>query len=737
VTDVRALFTRARARCRTVGSAESQRRAAAELDDADRLATSLSSPELTAEITRHRGNCALFRRDYEGAERYFRDALAQARRQNQPFLEAKAAGSLGQLKVRMGQFDEASEWFDKALSLASALKVDLDQVKTLTNLGWCYYELGDYDRALEYLSGAEALARERGYAGERLLALQNIGNAHYRLGRLEDARNRYRSALAVAEELGDKKPVAELVGNLGQIALDQGRYDEAEARVGEALRIMAEIEDLPGREHSRLAQGRILAGRGEHAKAEAVYGEILASPHSERALLWETRASRASLLVEVRRTAEAEAEFRRAFAMMDEYREELRKAEHKMSFFASLRRFYDDYVDFLVETGREGRALEVADESRARLLREKLRTEGKTSPVSVSRLQEAARAHGVAVLFYWMGRERSFLWVVTKGGARLHRLPDEEEIRRHVEAHQSLVLRARDPLGEGAPDAEWLYHSLVGPAEGSIPRGSRVLFVPDGPLHQINPETLVVSSPERHYWVEDVTLATTPSLALLSTSASGRRPPRSASILIIGDPVTADDEFPRLPQAGKEVEQIAGQFSTPQRTVYTGTGADPTVYEASDPGRYAFIHFAAHAKANSEKPLDSAVILSPKNESYKLYAREILDIRPLHADLVSLSACRSAGSRAYAGEGLVGLAWAFLSAGAANVVAGLWNVEDVSTARLMNELYRGLNRGLSPADALREAKLGLLRSGTAYRKPFYWAPFMIYTRRDPARNTAG
>jgi CHAT domain-containing protein len=73
---------------------------------------------------------------------------------------------------------------------------------------------------------------------------------------------------------------------------------------------------------------------------------------------------------------------------------------------------------------------------------------------------------------------------------------------------------------------------------------------------------------------------------------------------------------------------------------------------------------------------------------------------------------------------------------AGNVIGGLWNVEDASTSELMEELYRGLGRGLPPAEALRAAKLTLLHSGTAYRKPFYWAPFVVYTQRGQSRRAA-
>lgn len=114
-----------------------------------------------------------------------------------------------------------------------------------------------------------------------------------------------------------------------------------------------------------------------------------------------------------------------------------------------------------------------------------------------------------------------------------------------------------------------------------------------------------------------------------------------------------------------------------------------------------------------------------EEDSFKLYARDIIH-HPLRAELVTVSTCRSAGTRAYSGEGLVGLSWAFVRAGAHNVIGALWDVSDASTPQLMDELYGELKKGETPDAALRHAKLTLLRSGT-FRKPFYWAPFQLYT----------
>ena len=159
-----------------------------------------------------------------------------------------------------------------------------------------------------------------------------------------------------------------------------------------------------------------------------------------------------------------------------------------------------------------------------------------------------------------------------------------------------------------------------------------------------------------------------------------------------------------------------------------GKQATASAYFRNNPERFSYLHFVAHGTASHTRPLESAVILSREGDSYKLYARDIVG-RPLSAQLVTISACNGAGTRAFAGEGLVGLSWAFLRAGARNVIASLWEVSDApSTTQIMDSLYEALDHGEDPAAALREAKLRLLRSNsdTVFRKPFYWAPFQLY-----------
>ncbi len=104
--------------------------------------------------------------------------------------------------------------------------------------------------------------------------------------------------------------------------------------------------------------------------------------------------------------------------------------------------------------------------------------------------------------------------------------------------------------------------------------------------------------------------------------------------------------------------------------------------------------------------------------------RDVYNLR-LAAGLVVLSGCETALGQEVRGEGLVGLTQGFLYAGARQVVASLWRVEDRATAELMSAFYRGLVvEGRPPADALRRAQLAV-RSDRRWRSPYYWSAFGV------------
>jgi CHAT domain-containing protein len=200
---------------------------------------------------------------------------------------------------------------------------------------------------------------------------------------------------------------------------------------------------------------------------------------------------------------------------------------------------------------------------------------------------------------------------------------------------------------------------------------------------------------------------------------------------VVGDAVSPNPDYPELPMAAIEMGQIQKHFVAGEETVFARNTATSNAYLGSSLKQYSYIHFVAHGVASRTDPLDSAIILSrdgAEEDSFKLHAREIIQ-HPIDARLVTISACYGGGTRSYAGEGLVGLSWAFLRAGAHNVIGALWEASDDSTPNLMDGLYQGLQDGKSPSAALRDAKLALLHAPGRFQQPFYWAPFQIYTGR--------
>jgi CHAT domain-containing protein len=324
-----------------------------------------------------------------------------------------------------------------------------------------------------------------------------------------------------------------------------------------------------------------------------------------------------------------------------------------------------------------------------------------------------------------LGQQHSYVWVITSTKVTCLTLPSSAEIDPVVKSYREAVLAGHDVLERATPEGQRLYSTLIEPAKKLIPQGSRVILLPDGSLYGLNFETLIVPEPKPHFWIEDVTLTTASSLTLLA-AADVRSVPRQGNLLLVGNAAQSTPEFPPLRQAAAEMARIEQYFPESRREILTGQRATPRAVLASQPERFTYVHFVTHGTASRAHPLDSAVILTPEGDSFKLYARDIVK-HPLSAYLVTVSACNGSGSRAYSGEGLVGLSWAFLRAGAHNVIGALWEVSDASTPPLMDKLYAELARGQDPAAALRTAKLSLLKSDGVYKKPFYWAPFQLYS----------
>jgi CHAT domain-containing protein len=478
--------------------------------------------------------------------------------------------------------------------------------------------------------------------------------------------------------------------------------------------------------YSIMIDGYIAAARKDFARAESSLREVIRDKLSDGGLRQQSEVGLAQVFAAEGQGANAEEYFRKAMGAIEAARSSIRRDDFRRTFLSGAIEYYGAYVNFLARHHRINEALEVAEIARARTLAEGLglTTSSVDFPIAGFNPQQAAKRLNTTILSCWLGGEHSYVWVITPERVELFTLPPAAEIDPLVQSYRQALLGSRDVLQTQNAAGRKLYDLLVAPAANMIRKGARVTILPDGSLYGLNFETLLAPAPQLHYWIEDVDVSYANSLTLLAAGAS-RHAAAAKKLLLVGDPVSPDAEFPKLPQAAAEMSGIENYFPAAERTVFSGSEATPNSYLKSQPAGFSYIHFVAHGTASRSSPLDSAVILSRQGDDYKLYARDIIQ-HPLHADLVTISACHGEGVRTYSGEGLVGLSWAFLRAGAHGVIAALWEVNDNSTPQLMDHLYSEISKGVPPDAALRDAKLALLHSSGVYRRPFYWAPFELY-----------
>ena len=146
--------------------------------------------------------------------------------------------------------------------------------------------------------------------------------------------------------------------------------------------------------------------------------------------------------------------------------------------------------------------------------------------------------------------------------------------------------------------------------------------------------------------------------------------------------------------------------------------------------RYRNIIFACHGILPKDKkgaPQSPALILSNPQEEGVLTMEDVFSLK-LNAELVSLSACNTGRGDAIRGEGIIGLARAFMFAGTPSISVNLWPVESFSAKMLNVGFFKYLKEGKDKAEALRRVKTDMIKGakGDRYRHPYYWAPLVLF-----------
>jgi len=343
------------------------------------------------------------------------------------------------------------------------------------------------------------------------------------------------------------------------------------------------------------------------------------------------------------------------------------------------------------------------------------------TPLSLKDMQALIPDRTTVLLEYELTESGNYLYAVTRGEgetAAIHgyklAVTANDLDKRVRQYHDQLA--SRDP--EFGVNARWLYDALIAPAQAQLRNAKTLVVVPDGVLWQAPFQTL--QRPDGHYLLEQAAVDYVPSLAVLQAlKASVPRQHPAFTVLAMGNPGGQTQE------QADETLAVSKLYGPKNARTLIGKAATLDEFLKASPG-YDVVHIAAHGVFDDHEPMSSHMLLASSSGAPQagwLRAREIQAMR-LEAELVVLSGCETGKGSFEDGEGLVGMSWATLAAGAHGSLASAWRVEASSTTELMIAFHRNMLHGLSKAESLRMAELQVMHSDK-YAHPFYWAAFVL------------
>jgi CHAT domain-containing protein len=708
------------------------------------------------------GLVALSRGELAKADEYSRQALAIYQKNVPGSLNmALALGNLGEIAQQRGDLAQAANFFQQGLAIREKLapgSVDaawaLNRMAAVTRAG------GDLDTAEKYYRRAldvwEKLAPASINKAHTLAALASIMRER---GQLEQATPFFQQALEALEnqvvQLGGTEEVREEF---------RGRYAEY---------YQSYIDLLVRQNKDELALEALENSRAQTLRETLAFGRIDIQKGADPDLLQQARSlqseintksdRRAKLIVEKRPDEQIKTVENEISRLLVRYRETQ----------AEIRSKHPAYTALLQPKSLSTREIQNQLLDPQTVLLEYSLGEQRSylfvvtnSSLVVHTLPKRSSIEALARRLYELLRARNRI------------VQGESEVQR-----QTRISKAD---GDYVQVAFELSQMILAPAQDQI-KNKRLLICADGALHYIAFSTLaepsVLRDQERSHPQpllishEIVSLASASALSVLRQQGAGRQPAPKA-IAVLADPVfeTKDDRvrtarankrnhdeaavqstaapgtpdsgnlsrsaadlglsrdghyyLPRLIFSGYEANAILAAIPKEQSLKALDFNASRATAMSPDMDKYRIIHFATHGLLNSEHPELSGLVFSlvdknGKSQNGFLQLQDVYNMN-LSADLVVLSACETGLGKEINGEGLIGLTRGFMYAGASRVVASLWKVSDVATAKLMGYFYSAMEKdGLTPAAALRAAQIQTLKQ-KRWSSPYYWAAFQIH-----------
>jgi CHAT domain-containing protein len=687
-------------------------------------------PYWTAHVNRYRARIEMDKGNYDGAIKIFKNVEKVGKRIGSYRLFISGIGGMGDVYYKQGKYPDAEKFYAEALRLSRKFKAKGDEAQYLLKLAMAQKEIGKTEVASNNLSQAITLAREISAHETLWQGLYQMGLLLEGQGKKEEAFKNYADAINVIETI--RGSLAKEEQRLGYVAGKMPVYEKIVSllyQMGRENETFSYIQKAKSRTLLDLLGTRMVAYRDEDRKL------------AEREHLLQVKIN---ALME--RVSEEESKPKRLQSRkLKEWKKELQKAIEE----------HNDVLEEIKHTNPRLASLTTAP------------------TVNISDVQNALHPDEL-FLEYFVTDEKILLYAITREEFEIF------EILLNRKELNELVFQIYGSVSSGtAPGISLLnraYLRILEPAIRQFGNKSHIIIAPHDKLFLLPFETLVTSTAAQTFVVDRYILSYYPSgsILVLNRKYQERKPFPQKPLFAVGDPIfdhnddrypkasfqmairergalfrrvmmdetikpdkeTSEVIFPRLKATAEEVKRISSILGVSEESgdVKIGLEASEREVKRADHAKYRYEHYATHGVLKGDVPglKEPALIFSlpnpddPQTDEGFLTMSEIFGLR-MNADMVVLSACKTALGEEVPGEGLIGLTRAFMYAGTPSVVASLWSVADESTAQLMTSYYKYLKQGMDKAEALTLAKRKLREEG--YYNPFFWSPFILVGER--------
>jgi CHAT domain-containing protein/Tfp pilus assembly protein PilF len=626
---------------------------------------------------------------------------------------------VAEIYALLARRDETLQMVQEGLSVAGAINTDPGQLIGLYTLASkSYIASGKFVAALDYEKEAFKLSLQSNNPWLVSGHYAHLGLAHYKLGQPSEAIKLMRQGVEMGERLPDRKMGAEIMAfshiRLGEVYREIGDLDSSVKSYRDAIRLCGENQVDNQWLGFEAKKGMLLSHikRGDDAAAEEALKEVM--------------------------------------ELYERFRDNIEDENSRNNFFDNEQGVYDIAIEYAFTRQDPRRAFEFSEMSRARslfdavnlppgkLLDENLpsvRLPRSTQPLDLSQIQ--SRLPGkTQLLQYSVLDKRTVIWTMSGADFKSRSV---EVGREEIDKKVSDYLRSL----AGGPDAALgndyrgrsseLYGLLIKPVEDLL--GKEICIIPDKALNRL-PFASLISPTTGKYLIEERTIFTSPSanmFVVASDKARQKEGVQTERLLSVGNPSFDRATFPNLkdlPWAATQASAISAFYRSAE-VLLEGAAKESTVRKVIE--RSDVAHFATHYVPDERSPMLSVLPLagegnpSSRENDGVLQTFEFYNMNLSRLRLVVLSACQTGIERYYKGEGAIGLARAFQAAGIPLVVASSWPVESYPTKELMIAFHKHRKSdGLSTTQALRQAQLDMIRSGSPeLRNPYNWAAYTV------------